>query len=250
MVEHGPGSGACNMAADHALARCLPRGEGVLRLYQWASPTVSLGRNEPARRRYDVERAQQMGVDFVRRPTGGRAVLHDRELTYALVLPLQRGMSLRSVYRTANTGLVRALGSLGVAARLAPADGSPPGPAAGPCFERPAEGEVTVGGRKLVGSAQARIGGAILQHGSLLVGPGQERLYGLASEVQAASAPICLEEVLGEVPSRNVLSEAVVAGLSEVLGGVWRTVGVTEPERAEAQVLERHYASEGWTWRI
>ncbi len=250
VVEDGAAVGTRNMAVDHALARCLSRGEGVLRLYQWAKPTVSFGRNEPTRRRYDVERARRIDVEFVRRPTGGRAVLHDRELTYALVLAIQRGVRLRTVYRMANSGLVRGLASLGVTACLARADGPTPRPAAGPCFERPAEGEVTVGGRKLIGSAQARIGGAILQHGSLLVGPGQELLRGLSNEVQSVSKPICLEEVLEETPPWDVLREAVVAGLSEVLGGEWHRTGLTGRERAEADVLERHYSSEGWTWRM
>ena len=250
MVEDGATVGARNMAVDHALARCLSRGEGVLRLYQWARPTVSFGRNEPTRLRYDIERARRMDIEFVRRPTGGRAVLHDRELTYALVVALQRGVRLRTVYRMANSGLVLGLGSLGVTASLARADGPPPSPAAGPCFEWPAEGEVTVRGRKLIGSAQARIGGAILQHGSLLVGPGQELLQGLSNEVHSGSKPICLEEVLDEPPPWDVLGEAVVEGLSEVLGGEWHRTGLTDRERAEADALETHYSSEGWTWRI
>ncbi len=184
------------MAVDHALATCLGPGEGVLRLYRWASPTASFGRNEPARGRYDLEAAQRAGIEFVRRPTGGRAVLHDRELTYAVALPVTSGMSLRAVYRMVNEGLVKALGALGVPATMASAEGRALSPAAGPCFRRPSEGEVTVEGRKLVGSAQARIGSAILQHGSLLLGPGQERLADLRGEVEEASDPTCLEASL------------------------------------------------------
>ena len=177
-------------------------------------------------------------------------MLHDRELTYAVALPLTSGMSLRAAYRMVNEGLVKALDALEVPAATAPAEGRALPPAAGPCFRRPSEGEVTVAGRKLVGSAQARIGSAILQHGSLLLGPGQERLAGLRGEVEEASDPNCLEEILDEVPSWDVLVETVVAGLSEVLSGRWYRAGLTDVERAEARLLESHYASERWTWRV
>jgi len=248
VLEDAPASGAFNMAVDQALAACLRPAEGVLRLYRWENPTVSFGRNEPARGLYDIEDARRAGIDFVRRPTGGRAVLHDQELTYAVVLPITAGMSLRAVYRLVNQGLVTALGTLGVPASMAPR-GPALSPAAGPCFEHPAEGEVTVAGRKLVGSAQARIGRAILQHGSLLLGPGQERRADLRGEADETSDPISLDEILDVVPSWDVLVEAVVAGLCGVLSGKWHRGGLTEAERAEALSLEPHYASAGWTWR-
>ncbi len=249
VLEDAPASGALNMAFDHALAACLGPGEGVLRLYRWTIPTASFGRNEPTKGRYDVEAGRRAGIEFVRRPTGGRAVLHDRELTYAVVLPITAEMSLRAVYRLVNEGLVGALDSLGVPASMAPATRRALSPAAGPCFEHPSEGEVTVDGRKLVGSAQARIGHAILQHGSLLLGSGQERLAALRGEVDNASDPTCLDEILDAVPSWDVLVEAVTAGLSGVLSGKWHRAGLTDAERAEARSLETHYASDRWTWR-
>lgn len=238
------------MAVDHALALGLSPGEGVLRLYRWATPTVSFGRNEPARGRYDLEAARRAGIGFVRRPTGGRAVLHDRELTYAVVLPVTSGMSLRAVYRMVNQGLVKALDALGVPASMAPAEGRAIAPDAGPCFRHPSEGEVMVAGRKLVGSAQARVGSAILQHGSLLLGPGQERLAGLRGEVEESSAPISLEEILDGMPSWDVLVESVIQGFGSVLSGEWHRAGLTEVELREAQAFETHYASGGWTWRM
>lgn len=238
------------MAMDHALSACLGPGQGVLRLYRWAHPTASFGRNEPVRGRYDVEAARRRGIEFVRRPTGGRAVLHDRELTYALVLPVTRGMSLRALCGLVNEGLVRALDTLDVSASMAPAEGRALRPSAGPCFRRPSEGEVTVGGRKLVGSAQARLGRSILQHGSLLLGPGQERLTWLRGETEEASVPTCLEEILDSVPSWNVLVEAVLAGLRGVMGGEWSQAELTEAEGEESRKLECHYASDGWTWRV
>jgi lipoate-protein ligase A len=159
------------MAMDEALARTLHPEEGVLRIYRWSRPTLSLGRNQSARSRYDPEAFGPLGAEVVRRPTGGREVLHDRELTYALVVPLNGPGDLRAVYRLVNDALVAAVGSLGVRARTAPRTGRTPRPEAGACFRRAAEGEVEVEGRKLVGSAQVRLGSCILQHGSLLMGP-------------------------------------------------------------------------------
>ena len=236
------------MAVDHALATCLAPDEGVLRLYRWSRPTVSFGRNEPAAGLYDLEAASRGGIDFVRRPTGGRAVLHDWELTYAVVLPATGRISLRAIYSMVNEGLVRALGALGVEASMAGAGEPPLPPDAGPCFQRPAPGEVTVNGRKLVGSAQARVAGAILQHGSLLLGPGHERLAELRGESGEASTPISLHEILDETPSWNVLVESVIEGLSGVLNSRWGRSRLRGAERAEAGALEARYASAEWTW--
>ena len=102
------------MAVDHALAACLNPGEAVFRLYRWSRPTVSFGRNEPARGRYDLAAGRAAGIDFVRRPTGGRAVLHDRALTYAAILPLTGPGGLSATYALTNRGLVQALWSVGV----------------------------------------------------------------------------------------------------------------------------------------
>ena len=256
------------MAVDHALAACSSPGEAVLRIYRWSCPTVSFGRNEPALDRYDRARGHSAGLEFVRRPTGGRAVLHDRELTYAAVLPSATPGGLRATYRLINRGLVEALCSLGIPAATAAGRGLHAGPDAGPCFDEPAPGEVTVAGRKLVGSAQARLGGALLQHGSVLIGPGQERLLALGSALGSASAslrmggqvgapekdrrvqaPISLEEVLGQAPPWSDLVQAVISGLSGVTGGDWHRGELTEPERVKSMALTERYASAAWTWR-
>ena len=259
-----PASGPKNMAVDHALAACSSPGEAVLRIYRWSRPTVSFGRNEPARDRYDPAAGRNAGIEFVRRPTGGRAVLHDQELTYATVLPLTTRGGLRATYELINRGLVEALCSLGVPAVMAEGRGVPAGPGSGPCFDEPAPGEVTVAGRKLVGSAQARLEGVILQHGSLLIGPGQERLLALGSasarsrmgghsavpeEDGRVQAPISLGEVLGQAPPWYDLVDAVISGLSGVAGGDWHRGELTEPERVKCLELTERYASAEWTWR-
>ncbi len=258
------------MAVDHALAACSSPGEAVFRIYRWSCPTVSFGRNERARARFDPAAGHSAGIQFVRRPTGGRAVLHDRELTYAAVLPRPKAGDLRTTYRLINRGLVEALCSLGVPAAMAVDHGLhanrgfAPGPDSGPCFEEAAPGEVTVAGRKLVGSAQARLEGALLQHGSLLIGPGQERMTALRSTsagVQTGErgdepgkdggvwAPVSLEEVLGHAPPWSDLVQAVITGLSGVAGGEWYRGELTEPERVKSDTLIERYGSAEWTWR-
>jgi lipoyl(octanoyl) transferase len=104
------------MAVDESLARSERDDEGVLRIYRWSRPTLSFGRNQPARQRYDPLAARVLGVEVVRRPTGGREVLHDRELTYSVTAPLEILGGSRAAYRTLNEALVRALRSMGAPA--------------------------------------------------------------------------------------------------------------------------------------
>lgn len=236
------------MALDHALAQeCLP-GEGVLRLYGWSRPTVSFGRNEPARGRYDERLAEALGIAFVRRPTGGRAVLHDDEVTYALVAPLRSLGGLREAYVRIHRGLVAGLHALGAPAELASGEKAVP-PDAGPCFQRPAPGEVTLAGRKLVGSAQARVGDALLQHGSVLLRGDQGWLARLAGGSGDAHPPATLAEALPALDRKEVV-ERISTSLRLALGGSWseRGYGSREVEAARALQAGRYGCSE-WTWR-
>ena len=98
-----PLSGPVNMARDHALLSSLGTDEASLRIYRWKNPTISFGRNEQVRGLYDRKLASKEGVEFVRRPTGGKAVYHDRELTYSVVLPSARRWGIRSIYKKINS---------------------------------------------------------------------------------------------------------------------------------------------------
>lgn len=238
------------MARDHALARTLPPREGVLRLYRWDPPTVSFGRNEPSRDRYSTELARREGVAFVRRPTGGRAVLHHRELTYALVFPLGSFGGLKKSYRLINRGLLRGLELLGTAVELAEARGPSLPPDAGPCFREPAAGEVTALGRKLIGSAQVRMGESVLQHGSLILDGDQDILGRLRGEDEPTPPPATLKSLLGTVPDVGKLGASLRKGLEEILGGRWAAGEYREEEVLAARELESHYQDEDWTWRV
>ena len=219
----------------------------TVRFYGWARPTVSFGRNEPALVRYGPLRERDLA--FVRRPTGGRAVLHDAELTYAVIVPRSRGLRLRTVYRVVHEGLLAGLESLGVRAETArPSPGVRPD--AGPCFGLPAEGEIVVRGRKLLGSAQARVEGAILQHGSLLIENDQFDLGPDSDTInQRGPRAATLQETLGRVPEWSEVVSALARGLNARLGVSMDRRELTEQESAAENSIQGRYRSDAWTWR-
>jgi len=238
------------MARDHALASSLRAGEGVLRLYRWSPSTVSFGRNEPTRGVYSEELALEEGVDFVRRPTGGRAVLHHLELTYALVFPIHAFGGLKASYRLINRGLLAGIQALGATAELALPSGPSLPPNAGPCFRQPAQGEVTALGRKLVGSAQVRIGESVLQHGSIILDGDQDLLRRLRGDEEPVPPPATLKHLIGSVPEDGVLEEVIRVGLAATLGGEWGVDSLRADEKSAAEELEGHYLDWEWTWRV
>ena len=250
------------MAVDEALMEAARAGETVLRFYRWSPPCLSLGRNQPARGLYDRDAARQHGVEVVRRPTGGRAVYHHHEVTYAVAAPAGRWGSLRESYALLNRALIAGLSAVGVPADAAVAGGTAPGPSPRACFRDPLPGEVVVDGRKLVGSAQWREDGALLQHGSVLLRAEQamaERLRrpdaGEAGRgLEAAARPddsseTGLAEVLGREPSPEEVVAALRGGFAEVLGVRLRPGSLTEAEEERASALEPRYRDDGWTWR-
>jgi lipoate-protein ligase A len=242
--------GPVNMARDHALALSVQSGEGVLRLYRWNPATVSFGRNEPSRGLYSREIAKEEGIAFVRRPTGGRAVLHHQELTYALVFPLGTFGGLKKAYRMINKGLLAGLQSMGAAVDLAAGTGPALPPDAGPCFRQPAEGEVMALGRKLIGSAQVRVGDNVLQHGSIILDGDQDVLRRLRGDEEPVPPPATVKGLMGFIPDITRLAACIRQGLAETLGGVWTEGGYGDNEKMAAAKLESHYGGADWTWRV
>ena len=245
------------MAVDEALVEAVDTeiSAPVLRLYRWQPPCLSLGFSQ-AYAAADAEFCATHGVDVVRRPTGGRAVLHHLELTYSVLAPLGKGPfshDLQAAYRTICRALVAGLGTLGVPAGLS---GEPEGGHIGPteaipCFIGPAAGEVVALGRKLVGSAMRRHGGSILQHGSILEGWDgglQAGCLGLEDDGELRRAVVTLTDLLGAPPRREVLAEAIAAGLAESLGVSFVPLGLTPEEGARARLLARErYDHPRWT---
>ena len=244
-------SGADNMAIDDALLdRARDTGECVIRLYEWARPTLSLGRNQTARGHYDLDRARELGVDFVRRPTGGRAVLHHRELTYSVTAPAAILGSLRQSYARLNRLLLAALRRLGVAAVVSPRTSRAPAPGLAPCFDAPGEGELVLDGRKLVGSAQWRDERAFLQHGSILIDDDQE----LASRLLVSPAPppppsATLRTALGRAPSATDLATALADALVTIEDAEASALVVDDALSHRIAAARIRFLDDQWTWR-
>lgn len=240
-IESGGDSGAFNMATDAGMLQHATPGVGCLRLYRWQPACLSFGRNEPALRRYGRERVAAAAVDTVRRPTGGRAVWHDQELTYAVVGPLDLFGSLRDTYISIHQMLATALRACGAEVALADVQLAMP-VGAGPCFAAPVGGEVLAKGGKVVGSAQIREGSAFLQHGSVLLGNRQELLSELSEG--APSQAVALNEIVGRTVTFEELAESIVATARNEWRGSWSKSMFTPPT-----TLCEHYANDAWTWR-
>lgn len=249
LVETAPAPGAWNMAVDEVLLESVRLGGApTLRFYRWSPACLSLGRNQPLAD-IDVASLAEVGVDLVRRPTGGRAVFHDDELTYAVALSDRAIGSPRAAYRSINRVLLEALNGLGAAVELQPPGGLPVRIDGGsPCFADAAEGEVLAAGRKLIGSAQARSGGFLLQHGSLPLRPrpaGADLPGWLLGQI---GAPAYLARLLDPVPSTDALVSAITAVWSERIGPVERS-GLSRSEADRAERVRARFEDPVWTAR-
>ena len=220
--------GARNMARDVAVLEAVAAGASppTLRLYGWDPPCLTLGKHQGLDAA-DLDFCRGNGVDVARRPTGGRALLHHLELTYAVVAPLGEPplpSRLQETYRLICAGLVDACRELGVDAELTGGEVNLrlPDPASTvPCFETPAEGEVVVNGRKLVGSAMRAHSGCILQHGAILLdwdGRLQAGALGLADDSELRPHVTTLAAELGSAVIRSDIETAVAHGLAARLG--------------------------------
>jgi lipoate-protein ligase A len=255
--------GAWHMAADEALHACfaLGRDRPILRLYSWSPPCLSLGYAQPVAE-VDREACAHAGVKVVRRPSGGRAVLHDRELTYAVVAAVDDptiGGGIGQSYRAIAAGLLGGLRALGVDAALAP--GSPAGDAAarrsGACFAAATRHEVLWRGRKLVGSAQLRRDGVLLQHGSILLDRSRIGLAALLSAPRPetlarrlAGASATVAEATGARLDPPVAAERFAAGFAAALGLALDPDNLTAAERTAANgTLNERYATAAWAER-
>ena len=247
-----PRTGPENMARDTALqARATRAGETVFSVYSWSRPTLSLGRNQPAVGLYDLKKIRDAGIDIVRRPTGGRAILHDREVTYSVTAPIDGG-SLRETYDRINRILQTGLSRLGVYVEAAGRAERAEIPSVRPCFEVPGEGELVAGGAKLIGSAQWRENGALLQHGSILVDDDQSSLPDLSSSLRATNGsipqPATLHALLGRAPDPEEVANAMF-GAVRSLEDVDAVEMAEDDVRSDALKLVPHYLNEDWTWR-
>ena len=270
LLNTGAADGATNMAIDEAILRAVVAGLAppTLRFYAWQPPCLSLGQAQPSSE-VDGAACAARGYHVVRRPTGGRAILHTDELTYSVAGPQDEprlaGGVLES-YRVLAQALLYALHLLGIPAQAEEKPGSATAPA-GPanqnpvCFEVPSNYEITVGGKKLIGSAQARRQQGVLQHGSL-------PLYGdLTRIVQALAFPdaAARDRAAGRLLERATTAERILgrplvwdrAALAFADAFAERLNIQLQPAELSPQELERatalmweKYANPAWTARM
>lgn len=272
LLRTGRNAGAWNMAVDEAVMVHVARGLSppTFRLFEWDPPALSLGRVQSFDRDVDAEACARLGVDVVRRPTGGRAVLHDVEVTYSLIMSEKDPVlpeGLGESFSLATQGIIKGLRLLGVEAEIRGRDEAEKTGRAtasesmrtGACFDSPSWYEVVSRGRKLVGSAQARLMGVFLQHGSILIDLDADRLcsllrFGSDEERVAAvhhlrSHATSISESLGREVGFEEVEGAVVAGMRSHIAPIDLVEGdLTEDEIALATALiSRKYGSASWT---
>jgi lipoate-protein ligase A len=257
LLDTGPGRGPWNLALDEAVFESVRAGASppTLRFYAWSHPVLSIGYAQDRGRDVDEEACRRLGVPVVRRVTGGRAVLHDpeREVTYSVAAPHDPalfGAGLASAARCVAGGLVAGLRRLGIeasgaGARRAAAPGRSPA-----CFASAARHEIVAGGRKVVGSAQRRVGGAFLQQGSVLL---EARAAALAALLRGASggreegAMTGIAELAGRSLAYAEVVAALAAGFEEAWGVRLNPGGTSVAEGRAAVRLERgRYGDAAW----
>ncbi|MDH3256391.1 MAG: lipoate--protein ligase family protein [Nitrospinota bacterium] len=236
-ISDGRHSAEENMAVDAALLADCEQGRipPTVRLYGWSEPAITLGYSQNAEAELDLEHCRELGIPVVRRPTGGRALLHNNELTYAVVapvslVPFNRG--LKATFQAVSEALLAGLHDLGIQGDLNTSkQRSAPGITRSPaCFASLNHCEITVEGKKLVGSAQKRTSKAFLQHGSLII-ESDHALFTSVLKFDTESDKIATHQrlmhsttTLNQVCDRKFSFEEISAALHEgfrkTLGGV------------------------------
>jgi lipoate-protein ligase A len=257
--------GAANMAMDEAILESVTAGTAppTLRLYAWQPACLSIGYAQPVGE-VDEARLRSQGWGLVRRPTGGRAILHIDELTYAVVAPSSNrhleGGVLAS-YRHLSQGLIAGLQNLGLEPEVRDADPVSEEQRVDPvCFEVPSAYEITVAGRKLIGSAQLRRQGGVLQHGSMpLTGDIGRICLALSFPDEATrlaridrlrSRACTIEGLLGHEVEWGEAAGALRLGFCEALGLWFEESEISEAEaRRAAELVPERYAHPSWTGR-
>jgi len=232
------------MGVDEALLQACAAGEDgfpCVRFYAWEPPTLSLGVHQEAASATEPEALGAMGVDLVRRLTGGRAVLHDRELTYTVVGRSREGPlkgSVMTAYRAISEALVAGLARLGVAAELSAGDPPVGFGSSEPCFARISPCEIQASGSKLIGSVQLQRSGCLLQHGSIPVRVDPDRL----ARATRAPEPLALrglEDILGRPIDAAELADALAKGFEERFTTILQPGSLTPQEETSAAHLAK-----------
>lgn len=269
LLRDGPAPGALNMALDEAILSAVVEGRAppTIRFYTWHPPCLSVGYAQPLERNFDLEACRAAGYDVVRRPTGGRAILHIDELTYSVVLPQDDPRAAGGVvpsYRHLSEGLLLGLRRLGMEVNQAQpgrtSRGSKSAARTAVCFDLPSHFEITVGGKKLVGSAQLRRQGVVLQQGALplwgdiarivhlLRSPSEEHRVRLAVKLRESATT--LAQAAGRIIPFDEVAQALSLGFAEALNLELIEGELTDWEHERAEQLRREkYRAGEYTFR-
>lgn len=259
-------SGADNMAIDEVLMNQVRAGKSnpVLRFYTWEPACLSLGFFQRASKEIDFAACEKEGIDVVRRATGGRAVLHDEELTYSVIVREDNELVPKTItqsYLSISKGLLQGFHHLGIEANLSSEETIRVKDfRSAACFEAPSSYEVVVGNKKIVGSAQVRKEGMLLQHGAIVNRMGVDKLFSLFKVDNPKKLDVMkkfllgkatsVEEVLGHTLLLDEMIEAFAKGLSDSLTLELTPRGLTEEERTLVKLLvAEKYGNKDWTHR-
>ncbi len=266
LLNTGFQDGPVNMAIDEAIL--LAHAEGkvppTLRFYGWEPAAVSLGYFQRFEKEIDVQACQGLGIDWVRRLTGGRAVLHDHEVTYSVIISEEHlSGSVLETYKELSQGLLAGFQVLGARAELKAPDSTKVASVKGTsaaCFDAPSWYELVVEDRKIVGSAQTRKSGVILQHGSIPLSIDLDRLVGILRvpseqararlKAMLSTKAVGIWDVLPDRPDFERVAQAMAEGFAQALE-VKLIPGELTPEeqRITAQLRQSKYAGDQWTRR-
>jgi lipoate-protein ligase A len=259
-----------NMALDEALLEWHSKGEipPTIRFYGWNPPTLSIGYFQKAEKEINFDKVKELGLGFVRRPTGGRGVLHDEELTYSVIVSEEYPNMPKTVteaYRVISEGLLEGFRSLGLEAYFAiprseEEKNSLKNPRSSVCFDAPSWYELVVEGRKIAGSAQTRQKGVILQHGSILLEIDEDKLFSVFNypndrvkeRMQRAfrSKAVAINAIAGRKISIEEAKEAFYKGFSSALDIDLEPYTLSEEEEAYVEELARtKYGSDEWNFK-
>lgn len=258
-----------NMAMDEALLNFVSRGEidPVIRFYTWDPATLSIGYFQRLKKEIDIEKVREKGCGLVRRQTGGRGVLHDKELTYSVIVPESHPNMPKTVteaYRVISQGLLEGFKLLGFDAYFAVPKSKEEReklkqPRSSVCFDAPSWYELVVEGRKIAGSAQTRQKGVILQHGSILKDIDIDDLFDmfifkndrLKDKMKQAfvDKAVAINDISDKTISIEEMEVAFEKGFQKGLNINFKPLELTKEQQAEVKELAEKYKSEEWTYR-
>lgn len=258
-----------NMAMDEALLNFVSRGEidPVIRFYTWNPATLSIGYFQRLQKEIDIDKVEEKGFGLVRRQTGGRGVLHDKELTYSVIVP-ESHPNMPSIvteaYRVISQGLLEGFKNLGFETYFA-VPKTPEvrqklkQPRSSVCFDAPSWYELVVEGRKIAGSAQTRQKGVILQHGSILQDIDIDELFDMFiyknDRLKAKMKEAFVEKAvaINDISDKHItikqMEEAFEEGFKKGLNIQLKPLELTESQLAEVNELTEKYRSDEWTYR-